>query len=107
LFSLIFSWIGAAGEGGGQTNPLYLLMPWILILGVIYLLMIRPQVKRQKQLKSMIDALQKGDKVMAAGGIIGTIAGFKEKENTLLLKVDDNVKIEVSRSSITTVLRKE
>jgi len=106
LFSLLFAWIGPSPEGGGG-NPLLLLLPWILIIVVIYLLMIRPQVKRQKQQRAMIDSLSKGDKVMAAGGIVGVIAGIKEKDNTILLKVDDNVKIEIAKSSITTLLRKE
>lgn len=107
MFSLIFAWAGAPPADGGNANPLFLLLPWILILGVIYFLMIRPQVKRQKAQKAMIDALQKGDKVVAAGGIVGTVAGFKEKENTLILKVDDNVKLEILRSAVSTVVGKE
>ncbi len=107
MFSLIFAWMGASASGGGQANPLVLLLPWVMILAVIYFLMIRPQVKRQKAQKAMIEELQKGDKVMAAGGIIGTVAGIKEKENTIILKVDENVKLEVVKTSVSTVIRKE
>lgn len=106
MFSLIFAWIAPSGDGGGG-NAFLSLLPMLLIIAVIYFLMLRPQMKRQKEQKVMIDDLKKGDKVMAAGGIIGTIAGIKEKDNTLLLKVDDNVKIEVARSSVTTAIKKE
>ncbi|MCP4725069.1 MAG: preprotein translocase subunit YajC [bacterium] len=104
---MIFAWMAPAGGEGTSTNPLMFLVPWVLIIVIIYFLMIRPQVKRQKQHKAMVDSLQKGDKVTAAGGMVGSIAGFKEKENTVILKVDDNVKIEVLRSSITAVFKKE
>lgn len=104
---MIFAWMAPAGGAGTSTNPLMFLVPWVLIILIIYFLMIRPQVKRQKQHKAMVDSLQKGDKVTGAGGIVGSIAGFKEKENTAIIKVDDNVKIEILRSSITAVFKKE
>jgi len=107
LYSLIFAWMGAPAGSDGQGSMILLLLPWILILMVIYFLMIRPQVKRQKQHKVMVETIKKGDKVIAGGGIVGNIAGFKEKENTVILKVDENVKLEVLRTSITSVLRKE
>ena len=65
--------------------------------------MIRPQSKKQKEHRSMLDNLKKGDKVVTAGGIIGTIAGIKEKENSVILKIADNVKMEILKSSISKV----
>ncbi len=97
----------APPAGGDSANPFLLLIPWVLIIFIIYFMMIRPQVKRQKTVKAMLDTLQKGDKVTAAGGIIGTISGLKEKENTVILKIDENVKIEVLKSSVSSVIRKE
>ncbi|MFC1477440.1 preprotein translocase subunit YajC [candidate division KSB1 bacterium] len=107
MFALIFAFMGAGAQDGQQPNLLMGLMPVVLIILVIYFLMLRPQIKRQKQQQEMIKALQKGDKVMAAGGIVGVIAGIKEKENTVLLKVDDNVKLEIARSSISSVMGKD
>lgn len=75
-------------------------LPFILIFLIIYFLMIRPQSKKQKELQRMIASLKKGDKVVTVGGIYGTIAGVKEKEGTFILKVDDNVKIEISKSAV-------
>jgi len=84
----------------GQGNTLMALLPFILIFVVIWLFMIRPQSKKQKQLQAMLASLQKGDKVVTIGGIHGSIAGFKESDDTVILKVADNTKIEVSRSAI-------
>ena len=81
--------------------------PLFLIVLIFYFLMIRPQAKRQKKHKGMIDNLQKGDDVVAAGGIKGKISGIKEKEDIVILKIDTDVKIEVLRSSVSTVLKKE
>jgi len=88
----------AGGRQGGSA--FWAFLPFILIFVIIYLLMIRPQSKKQKELQRMIASLKKGDKVVTVGGIYGTIAGIKEKEGTLILKVDDNVKIEVAKSSV-------
>ncbi len=105
MFSLIFAWI--APSTGGDSNPFVVMMPLFIILLVFYFLMVRPQVKRQKQQRIMLDSLKKGDNVVAAGGVVGTIAGLKNKENTVILKIDDNVKIEVLKSSVSTVIEKE
>ena len=58
-------------------------------------------------MKLMIERLQKGDKVLTAGGIIGTIAGIKEAENILILKIDDDVKVEITRGAVTQVIKKK
>ena len=78
------------------------LIPMILIFGIMYFLIFRPQAKKQKQLKAMIKELKKGDKVVTSGGIHGKVAGVKDQ--TFLLQISDNVKIEVSRSSIASKL---
>lgn len=88
------------GSGGQEGNPLAIWFPIILIFAIMYFLIFRPQAKRQKQHQAMIESLKKGDRVVTAGGIYGTISGIKEKEKTLVVKIDDNVKIEVARNSI-------
>ena len=71
----------------------------IIIIGVIfYLLIFMPMRKRQKKLDTMISALKNGDKVITSSGIYGVVAGVKEK--TFILKVADQVKIEISRNAI-------
>ena len=96
------------GTGGGEGgNPLVAFLPFILIIVIMYFLMIRPQAKKQKEHKAMIESLAKGDKIMTSGGLIGTIAGIRDKENILLVKISDGVKIELSRSSIAQVINKK
>jgi len=71
----------------------------IIIIGVIfYMLIFMPMRKRQKKLEMMIGALKNGDKVITSSGIYGTVSGVKEK--TFILKISDQVKIEVSKSAI-------
>lgn len=74
------------------------LLPFVLIAGIFYLLIIRPMRNRQKSLETLIADLKNGDKVITNGGVYGTIAGVRE--NTFILKVADQVKLEVSKNSV-------
>lgn len=98
--------MGASSGGSGQGNPLALWLPIILIFAIMYFLIFRPQAKKQKQQRMMIESLRKGDKIITAGGIYGTIVGVKEKENSIIVKIDDNTKIELTKSSVAQVVEK-
>lgn len=87
-----------------QASPLMNLLPIILIFVIFYFLLIKPQKKTQDEHKKMIAALKKNDEVITSGGIHGTIMNVKE--NTITLKVDDNVKVEVQKNSVTSLKRK-
>jgi len=89
---------------GSSGNPLFNLLPVILIFVVFYFLLIRPQKKVQDEHKKMVAGLKKNDEVITAGGIHGTIMNVKD--NTVTLKVDDDVKVEIQKSSIMTMKRK-
>ncbi len=104
--NLLLSITAMAGSGqqGSQGNPMGFFLPIILIFAIMYLLIFRPQAKKQKEHRRMLDSMQKGARVVTAGGIYGTIAGIKEKEGIVILKIDTNVKIEISRSSIAKTL---
>ncbi|MAI88079.1 MAG: preprotein translocase subunit YajC [Candidatus Marinimicrobia bacterium] len=67
---------------------------------VIYFLMLRPQMKQQKERKKMLENLKKGDKIITSGGIYGTIAGFKGNNSIVILDIDKNVTIKISKSAI-------
>ncbi|HWN64145.1 MAG TPA: preprotein translocase subunit YajC [Candidatus Binatus sp.] len=77
-------------------------MPFIFIFIIMYFVMFRPQKKRQEQQQKLISALKTGDRVVTNGGIHGLISNVKE--TTVIVKVADNVKIEMEKSAITTVL---
>jgi preprotein translocase subunit YajC len=73
-------------------------LPLVLIFGIFYFLLIAPMRKRQKALQAMIAALEKGDKVITNGGIYGEVYALEDE--TLILKVADNVRLKVARSAI-------
>ncbi len=85
---------GAQGASGGWTMWVMLL----LIFVVMWFFMIRPQRKQQKELQKFRDGLQKGDKVVTAGGIYGTVVEIKEK--SVLIEVDKDVKLRVDKNSL-------
>ncbi len=76
-------------------------MPIVLMFLMMYLLLIRPQQKRAKEHEQLVNSIDTGDEVVTAGGILGTVTNRKEK--TLVIKVADNVRIEVLKSAIQTV----
>ena len=90
----------AAGPGGGIGS---FFVPLIFIFIIMYFVMIRPQKKRQEQQQKLVAALKSGDRVVTNAGIHGLISNVKE--NTVLLKVADNVKIEIDKSAVTNVVK--
>jgi preprotein translocase subunit YajC len=86
---------------GGGIGSFF--VPLILIFVIMYFVMIRPQKKRQEQQQKLISSLKTGDRVVTNAGIHGLISNVKE--STVLLKVADNVKIEIDKSAITNVLK--
>jgi preprotein translocase subunit YajC len=94
--------IAANGAQGAQPNPLLGMLPFILIIPIFYFLLIRPQQKKQKQFQQMVSQIKKNDKVVTSGGIHGLVLAVKE--HTLTLKIADNVKIELDKSSIVRVV---
>jgi len=82
-------------------NPILSFVPIILIFVIFYFLLIRPQQKKQKQHAEMISKLKKGDHVVTTGGIYGIVSTVKDR--TVLLKIDENVKIEVQKNCISYV----
>ena len=93
---------GANQQVAPAAGGFGMLVPLLLIVVIMYFFMIRPQSKKQKETQKMIDALKKGDKVVTIGGIHGTISLAKEK--TVIVKVDDNTKLEFNRTAIATVI---
>jgi len=89
-----------AGPGGGLLG----IAPFILMLGVLYFLMIRPQQKRVKEHAAMVGALKKGDEVVTNGGLGGSIT--QVNDGFLTVKIADNVEVNVQKNAIATLLPK-
>ena len=90
---------GGAGSASGSLGMS--LLPFLAIIVIFYFFLIRPQNKKQKETQKMLDALKKGDKVITIGGIPGTVSSVKE--NTVIVKVDDDCKLEFNRTAISSV----
>ncbi|MDR1105226.1 MAG: preprotein translocase subunit YajC [Treponema sp.] len=101
LFPFLLMAAPQPAEGGGPTSFITSLLPFAAIIAIFYFLIIRPQSRKQKETKRMLEALKKGDRIVTIGGIRGVIQSVRE--STVILKVDDNVKIEFSRSAISSV----
>ena len=101
-------WINSAyaqGAGAGaQGDGMMSLIMIMLMFGVLYFLMIRPQMKRAKEHKSMLDALQKGDEVVTSGGVLGRIT--KIGDNYVTVEIANNIEVQVQRPAIQLVLPK-
>ena len=100
---MIISEALAQGTSGGGSGFLIQIAPLVLIFAVFYFLLIRPQQKKMKEHKAMVAAISKGDKVVTAGGLLGTIAKI-EDDRIASVEIAENVKVKVVRATITEVI---
>ncbi len=94
----------AAGGAPAGGSSLMSLLPLVALFVVLYFIMIRPQMKRQKEHKAMIDALAKGDEVVTAGGLLGRVT--KVEDNVVSIELASNVEVRCQRNSVVQVLPK-
>ncbi len=93
----------AAAPANAGPNPLSSFIPIILIFIIMYFVLFRPQMRRQKEQQKLVSALKTGDRVVTASGIHGMITNVKD--TTVTVKVADNVKIEMEKSAVTNVAK--
>jgi preprotein translocase subunit YajC len=93
----------SAAPAAPAGNPLTSFVPIIFIFIIMYFVLFRPQMRRQKEQQRLVSSLKTGDRVVTNGGIHGLISNVKE--TTVIVKVADNVKIEMEKSAVTTVLK--
>ncbi len=94
----------AAATGGDMQSSLMSMLPLVLMFVVLYFVMIRPQMKKQKEHRSMIDALAKGDEIVSAGGVLGKVV--KLGDSYIGLEVAAGVEVQIQRSAVVQVLPK-
>lgn len=104
FISSAFAQTPAAAPGGDMLGSLSGMLPLVLMFVVLYFIMIRPQMKRQKEHRAMIDALAKGDEVVTAGGMLGKVTSLAE--GFVTLQVANGVEVQMQRSSVVQVLPK-
>ena len=94
-----------AGAAGGAGSAVASFLPLMLIFGIMYILLIRPQQKKAKDLKAMVEAVRRGDQVLTAGGIIGKVVKVGE-DNVLEVEIAEGVKVKIAKHTITQVMSK-
>jgi preprotein translocase subunit YajC len=102
-FGTLFALTPQAPQGQPQTPSLFsALVPFILVFGIFYLLIIMPQRKKQKKHMAMIEQLKPGDRLITTGGIFGTVMGVQK--DRIELKIAANTKIDITRSAVGAIL---
>ncbi|MBK9363230.1 MAG: preprotein translocase subunit YajC [Rubrivivax sp.] len=104
FISTAYAQTAPAAAAGGAESTLMSLLPLVLMFVVLYFIMIRPQMKKQKEHKAMIEALAKGDEVVIAGGVLGRVA--KLGDSFIHVEVANGVELQVQRPSVVQVLPK-
>lgn len=104
FISSAFAQSAPAAAGAGTSSMLTSMLPLVLMFVVLYFVMIRPQMKRQKEHKLMVDALAKGDEVVTSGGLLGKVA--RVNDAILSIEVSPGVEVQVQRVAVVQVLPK-
>jgi len=104
---VLFAEVAPQGGGGESSMFFIVLLPAVLL--IVWLFMMNPQKKQEERLRKMLDSLEKNDRVMTVGGIIGTVHTIDKEQNEIVLKVDEanNTKIRFHLTAISTVFPKE
>lgn len=104
ILVFISSAYAQAAGAAGDTQSLFSMLPLVLMFVVLYFVMIRPQMKKQKEHKAMVDALAKGDEIVTAGGFLGKVS--KMGETYIGVELADGMQVQMQRSAVVQVLPK-
>ena len=106
---LVSSALAQSATGAGDNGALYAQVlqyaPFLLIMVVFYVLWLRPQAQKQKETRAMLAAVRRGDRVVTAGGILGTVTRVKEDTNEVEVEIAVNVRVTVLRDTISSVVK--
>jgi preprotein translocase subunit YajC len=99
MTNFAFSFLMAQPAGtAGQTNPLVTFLPLILVFVVFYFFMIRPQMKKQKEMTNYRSSLKRGDKIITTGGIYGRV--YEVKDNYITVEVGGDIKLKIDKNAV-------
>ena len=105
MISIAFA-MAADGGSAGQASGFTALLPMIIIFAIFYFLLIRPQQKKAKEHRSMIDALKQGDRVITNGGIYGKVTNVNDPE-TITLEIADRVRVKCVRANVSVLINEK
>jgi preprotein translocase subunit YajC len=104
MMSSFFLQLAAQPSARQGQDPLGMMIPMLIIFAIFYFMLIRPQQRREKERQKMVSETKSGDRVLFGGGILGTVVNVKD--TTFIVKIADNVKVEVLRGAVSRVLDK-
>ena len=104
MFMILNTAVSILAQSDGGGSPFLTFLPIILIFVIFYFLLIRPQQKRQREHQNMLERISKGDRVVTSGGMYGTVVGVKD--NIVVLRIADDVKVEFAKSSVSGIVSK-
>lgn len=111
MTSFLFSTAYAAGEApaasSGLMSNIVQFAPMVLIFAVFYFLLIRPQQKRQQEVKQQQSQIRRGDKIVTAGGIMGVVTRAQEGNNEIEVEIAQNVRVNIIRTTISTIIPRD
>jgi preprotein translocase subunit YajC len=107
LLNALFGVSPAFAQDVGGLGSLASMAPLVLIFGVFYFILIRPQQRKQKEHQAMLGSLAKGEKVVTGGGIIGTVVKIDPGKEEMFVEIAPNVRVAVMRSTISSVVREQ
>ena len=94
--------VAPRGTPGASTSPIMSFVPMLVVVGILYMLIIRPQQQQAKEHRRLVDSLKPGDKVLTQGGIYGTVVSLKGQ--VVQVKIADNVRVDLNRSAVSQVV---
>ena len=103
------AWAQAAAPAAGPSpadQMIHMVAVLAITIGIFYFLILRPQSRKQREMQQMLDSIRKGDRVLTSGGLFGTVIGNGKKDDVVVLKVADDVKMEFSKQAIVQVVER-
>lgn len=98
MIDIAYAQGGGGLDAGSPLGMVLQFLPFILVFVIFYFLLVRPQMKRQRELQKMVEGLKRGDRVLTSGGMYGEVMDLKEK--SVVLKIGENVKAEFTKQSV-------
>lgn len=106
MIDLAYAQTAAPGAPSAADQMLHMVTILAITVGIFYFLIIRPQQRKQRETEAMLSSIRKGDRVLTSGGLYGTVIGKGAKDDVVVLKVADDVKMEFSRQAIVQVVER-